>query len=155
MYLSLLRSPGYATHPIDDRKLIHEERFVPRMDQGVHNLKFAVCGGRREERRSCVDFEAQVLNEAPVIFSAFPSGSGTLPKKILEVSDPGVQLSALYYDDTKRAYIVRLWNALDRANKVDVALPLWNTKQEITLKPFRFSTYKISATGELEETEIY
>ena len=155
VYLSLLRSPGYATHPIDDRKLIHEERFIPRMDQGVHNLRFAVCGGRNEERRSRVDFEAQVLNEAPVIFSAFPSGSGTLPKKILEVSDPGVQLSALYYDDTKCAYIVRLWNALDCTSKVDVALPLWNTKQEITLKPFRFSTYRISAAGELEETDIY
>ena len=154
IYVSLLRSPGYAAHPIDERKLIHEERFIPRMDQGEHKLQFAICGGSAEERRRLVDFEAQVLNEAPFVFSAFPSGTGTLPKQMIRISDPSVQLSAMYYDNTKAAYLVRLWNSLDRPNEVAVELPLWGRKQDIKLEPFRFCTYQLADNGTLEETDI-
>lgn len=154
VYLSLLRSPGYATHPIDERKLIHEERFIPRMDQGEHKLSFVICGGSSEERCRLVDFEAQVLNESPVIFSAFPSGTGTLPKQVLKLSDPSVQLSAMYYDDTKDGYIVRLWNTQNCPNAVIAELPLWDKKQEIELKPFQFRTYIITQDGLLEEIQV-
>lgn len=150
--LSLLRSPGYACHPIEDRKLIHEERFIPRMDQGEHDLHFAICGGSAEERHWKVDFEAQVLNETPVIFSAFPSGSGSLPKQTITLSDPSVQLSAMYYDKAKNGYVVRFWNTLAHANQVTVNMPLWGIQQEIKLNAFQFKTYRIGAEGFLEDT---
>lgn len=152
VYLSLLRSPAYAAHPIEERKLVHEERFIPRIDQGEHRLRFVVCGGNAEERTQSVDFEAQVLNEEPVIFSAFPSGLGVLPKQIIKVSDPSMQLSAMYYDEVKDSYIVRLWNSQNRANRATITLPLWNTEQAIELEAFRFQTYRINSDGELEET---
>ena len=154
MYLSLLRSPAYAAHPIEDRKLVHEERFVPRIDQGEHKLRFVVCGGIANERARNIDFESQVLNEEPVIFSAFPAGTGILPKQVIKVSDPCVQLSAMYYDEKNNCYIVRLWNSQNRTNRVTVALPLWNTKQDIELEAFRFQTYRISTDGYLEETSV-
>ena len=154
MYLSLLRSPGYATHPIEDRTLIHEERFISRIDQGEHRLRFVVCGSGREERERLVDFEAQVLNEAPIIVSAFPSGNGTAPKQMIKISDPSVQLSAMYLDEAKGGYIVRLWNSMDKANKVTVTLPLWDQTQEVELNPFQFRTYCISTEGHWEETTV-
>ena len=153
IYLTLLRSPGYATHPIDDRKLIHQERFIPRMDQGEHRLSFAVCGGKAEERKRLVDFEAQVLNEAPYILSAFPGGSGEKPGAMVRLSDPSVQLSAMYRDEEKGGYILRLWNSLDRPNRVTVTLPVWGTAREVELGAFRFATYRIAADGTPEETD--
>lgn len=154
IYLSLLRSPGYATHPIDDRKLIHEERFIPRMDQGNHMLHFVVCGGTAEERRRNVDFEAQAFNEKPFVFSAFPSGKGSLPKQMLLLSDSSVQVSALYFDTSKNSYVVRLWNTLECENQVCVTLPLWGTEQEIKLQAFQFKTYLIDEQGKLKETTV-
>lgn len=153
MYLSLMRAPAYAAHPIDPRKLVHEERFIPRVDQGTHRLHFVVCGGKEAERRKLIDFEAQVLNEAPFIFSAFPSGEGELPKQPVIVSDPSVQLSAMYYDAQKGGYVLRFWNALEGENKVTVKLPLWNLETEITLGAFRFATYLVK-DGKLEETSV-
>ena len=153
MYLSLMRAPAYANHPIDTRKLVHEERFIPRVDQGVHKLRFVICGGSQEERRAKVDFEAQVLNEPPFIFEAFPSGDGKLPKQSVIISDPSVQLSAMYYDEEKKGYILRFWNALGQGNQVKVKLPLWNLETEITLGAFRFATYLVK-DGKLEETSV-
>lgn len=150
--LSLLRSPGYACHPIEDRRLVHEERFIPRMDQGEHRLNFVICGGSAAERRRLVDFEAQVLNEAPFILSAFPSGNGSLPKQSVILSDPSVLLSAMYYDETNHDYIIRLWNTQDHANQVTAVIPLWNVRQEIKLNAFQFKTYRIHPDGYLEET---
>ena len=154
MYLSLMRAPAYAAHPIESRKLVHDERYIPRIDQGTHRLKFAVCGGCDAERRKLIDFEAQVLNETPFIFSAFPSGEGEKTKQSVIVSDPSVQLSAMYYDEQKSGYVLRFWNALDQENKVSVKLPMWNFETEISLGAFRFATYLVK-DGEMKETSVF
>ena len=149
--LSLLRSPAYAAHPIDDRKLVHEERFIPRMDQGEHNLRFSICGGGTEDRKRTVDFEAQVFNEVPFVFSAFPSGNGTMPKQAILLSDPSVLLSAMYYDEGEDAYFVRLWNSLEQHNCVTVELPFWGITKKLNLDAFQLKTYCIRSNGELQE----
>lgn len=154
MFLSLLRSPAYAGHPIEERKLVHEERFIRRMDQGEHKVRFAVCGGLADQRRRLVDFEAQVLNETPVIFSAFPSGEGELPKQSVVLSDPDVQLSAMYFDEEKQCYILRLWNTQAERRTVTVGLPLWGVEEAVSFEPFRFRTFAVSRDGGLQETDV-
>ena len=155
VFLSLLRASAYAAHPIEDRKLVHEERFIPRMDQGDHHLRFAVCGGNVKERRKCVDFDAQIMNEEPFIISAFPSGKGNQPKPMLLLSEPSVQLVALYYDAQKDGYLARLWNSQAASVKVMVSLPVWNTKYEVELTAYQFCTYRIDQAGNMEQTSIF
>ena len=150
--LSLLRASAYAAHPIGARPLVQEERFIPRMDQGEHHLHFSICGGDAGVRRKCVDMEAQVLNEAPFIFSAFPSGEGTMPKPMLLLSEPCVQLTAMYYDPQKESYVLRLWNSQPDAVTAVVRLPVWNTAQEVSLGAYQFQTYRIRTDGKLEPT---
>lgn len=150
--LSLLRASAYAAHPIGARPLVQEERFIPRMDQGEHHLHFSICGGDAGVRRKCVDMEAQVLNEAPFIFSAFPSGEGAMPKPMLLLSEPCVQLTAMYYDPQKESYVLRLWNSQPDAVTAVVRLPVWNTAQELTLGAYQFQTYRIRTEGKLEPT---
>jgi hypothetical protein len=96
--------------------------------------------------------DAQVLNEAPFIFSAFPSGEGTMPKPMLLLSEPCVQLTAMYYDPQKESYVIRLWNSQPDAVTAVVRLPVWNTAQELTLGAYQFQTYRIRTDGKLEPT---
>lgn len=152
--LSLMRSSAYAALPIDDRKLVHEERYIARMDQGAHHLSFAICGGGTEERRQNVDREAQILNEAPIIISAFPSGLGEKPKQGVLISDPRVQLSAMYYDADKNGFVLRLFNTQDTGVTAQLRLPVWNLTQTVELEPFRFRTYLVTGDGQLKETTV-
>lgn len=149
--LSLLHSPAYAAHPIEMRPLVHEERFVPRMDQGEHEISFTVCGGNSDVRLQSIDFEAQTQNEMPFIFSAFPSGAGELPKQAVCLSNSRVQLTAMYFDPDQSGYILRLWNTQPEPVRVTVTLPVWNIVQEITLKPYRFQTFRATAEGHWEQ----
>ena len=155
MFLSLLRAPAYAAHPIEERKLVHEERFIPRMDQGEHHLRFAVCGGNAEARRKRVDFEAQIMNEELFMIPAFPSGDGVQPKPMLLLSELSVQLTALYYDAQKDGYVARLWNTQGVPVKATVSLPVWDTKCEIELGAYQFCTYCIDKKGNMEPTSIF
>lgn len=152
--LSLLHSPAYAAHPIDDRKLVHEERFIPRMDQGEHRLRFVVTGGPAAERQRLVDFEAQVLNEVPFTFSAFPSGGGTLPRQMVLLSDPSVQLTAMYYDEERGGCLLRLWNSQPSEKQVVVTLPVWGISRTVRMGGFRFQTWLVRPDGYLEETTV-
>ena len=154
VFLSLLRASAYAAHPIEERKLVHEERFIPRMDQGEHHLRFAVCGGSVEDRRKRVDFEAQIMNEEPLIISAFPSGEGSQPKPMLLLSEMSVQLVALYYDVQKNGYVARLWNTQGIPVKATVSLPVWKTKYVIELGAYQFCTYCIDQEGHMEKSSI-
>lgn len=150
MSLSLMRSSAYAAHPIDDRKLVHEERYIARMDQGAHHLRFAICGGSTQERRRNVDRDAQILNEAPIIVSAFPSGLGEKPKQAVLISDPCVQLSAMYYDCVRNGYVLRLFNTQNIRVRAKLELPIWDLTQTVELEPSRFQTYLATVDGHME-----
>lgn len=152
--LSLLRASAYAAHPIDQRKLVHEERYIARMDQGVHHLHFVICGGNTAERRRNVDMDAQILNEAPIVVSAFPSGLGERPKQMVAISEPCVQVSAMYFDSDRNGYILRLFNTQDVSVTTKLELPIWNLEQTITLEPFRFQTYLVTEDGKFEKITV-
>lgn len=149
--LSLLHSPAYAAHPIETRPLVHQERDIPRMDQGEHTLSFTVCGGTANDRLQKIDFEAQVQNEAPFIFSAFPDGTGELPSQAVRLSDSRVQLSAMFYDSERGCHVLRLWNSQNCPIRVTVTLPIWNTEQTVTLSAYQFQTYRVSTDVGLED----
>lgn len=140
MYLSLLRSPAYAAHPISGRSLIHEDRFVPRVDQGEHILRFTVCGGPAQERRACVDREAQLLNEPPYILSAFPGGTGAQPDAFMRISDERILLSAMNYTK-KNDLVIRLWNSSQKSCTAEISIPSMEICRQITLPGSRFQTY--------------
>lgn len=142
MYLSLLRAPAYAAHPIPERRLIHEDRFIQRADQGVHLLQFTVCGGPAPERRELVDVQAQLQNEAPYALSAFPGGEGKKPDSFITVSDKRILLSAMYRSPEGKT-VLRLWNSAAEPCSAEVRIPTAEICQNIQLLGFRFQTYLV------------
>ena len=76
-----------------------------------------------------------------------------LPEQSVILSNPDVELSALYFDEEKGGFVLRLWNAQGSTSAVTMKLPLWDLEAQIELKPYRFANYLIK-DGKLEETTV-
>lgn len=151
MYLSLLRAPGYAAHPIGGRPVVREDRFIPRVDQGEHIFSFIVCGGDTAQRQALIEQEALIHNEAPYVINAFPGGDGEQIGSFLTVSDPQMVLTAMNRND-RGELVLRLFNSTQETCTAQVSIPAMNICQEITLPGSRFQTY-IADNGTLSATE--
>lgn len=141
MYLSLLRAPAYAAHPVGDRPLIREDRFVPRVDQGEHVFQFMICGGHAGKRRDLVEQEALAFNESPYVINAFPGGEGEKHGAFLSVSDRRVVLSAM--NRAGGDLMIRLFNSGAEPCRTTVKMEDLGVCEEIQLSAFRFQTYLV------------
>ena len=151
MYLSLLRAPGYAAHPIEGRPLVREDRFIPRVDQGEHIFSFMVCGGDTAQRQSLIEQEALVHNEQPVVINAFPGGDGEQFGSFATISDPRIILSAMNRTESGEL-VLRLFNSSDETVTTKVEIPSLGISCHVTLSGYRFQTY-IAAHRKLTTTK--
>ena len=86
--LTLLRSPAYTSHYIDDtRKRLDEGRFNDRIAQGENRFSFRIMVGTESEVAANVGREAQLFNEKPYVCVAFPTGERA------DVNPEGVKIS--------------------------------------------------------------
>lgn len=143
IYMSLLRGAGYCAHPIGDRPILVQDRFLPRMDQGERLYTFRLNAGPGEERLERIDREALVMNEKPYALSFFPSGDGKLLSPFLTLSDQVVQLSAFKKAEEGDDYILRLYEPTGSPRKTVVEIPSLALKKEVTLAGFEFKTYRL------------
>ena len=151
MYLSLLRAPAYAAHPIGGRPLVREDRFVSRVDQGEHIFSFVVCGGDAADRRDNIEQEALIHNEVPYVINAFPGGEGKEITSFLAVSDSRIVLTAMNRND-QGELVLRLFNSSASNCTAEVKIPAMGICQTITLHGSRFQTY-IARNSVLYETK--
>ena len=140
MYLSLLRAPGYAAHPVGDRPLIREDRFIPRIDQGEHVFSFTVCGSDVSQRQNLIEQESLIHNEAPFVINAFPGGYGEKHGSFITVSDARMILSAMNHNENGDL-VLRLFNSVSEPCSAQIKIPAMNICQQITLPGSRFQTY--------------
>lgn len=151
IYLSLLRSAAYCAHPIPNRELLDESRYIPRISQGEHIFRFQICGGTAQERKDQVDTEALRYNEQPWALNVFPGGEGKKAESFMSVSNPAVQTSAMYWE--KENLVLRLWNSHDREESATVEIPQMSVKEQVILPAWRFQTYLVRAGEKLLPVE--
>jgi alpha-mannosidase len=153
--LTLLRSPAYAGHPIGDRPIVPQDRFIERIDQGERIFRFWLNAGPVAERIAAVDREALVHNEKPMALSFFPSGEGAKPGPFVTLSDDVVQMSALKQSEDGQRIIVRLFEPTGEKRTTVLAIPLLKVKQKIILGGFEIKTLAIEPqTGKVTETNL-
>jgi alpha-mannosidase len=138
--LSLLRSPTYSGHPINDRPIIPQDRFLPRIDQGERTFSFWINAGDAKKRLEHIDREALIHNETPFALSFFPSGGGQTPKNLISLSDEIIQLAAFKQSEDKAGYIIRLFNQTDEDQTTSISL-----LGETILDALKFSKYEIKS----------
>ncbi|MFD0717596.1 glycoside hydrolase family 38 C-terminal domain-containing protein [Paenibacillus sp. GCM10027626] len=141
--LSLLRGTGYCTHPINDRPLLVQDRFLPRMDQGEHSYTFWLNAGALADRQQKVDREAVVHNEKPYSLSFFPSGEGLGRKPLLVFEDGIVQLSAFKKEERGEGYILRLFEPTGNATTTIVSIPSFGIRERVKLNGFEIKTMRL------------
>lgn len=158
MRTSLVRGAGYTAHPINDRTILPQDRFSPRIDQGERLYHFVLEGGEEQARLAHLTREAQTVNEPPYALSFFPDGERETvthtPAVLLD--GEGVQLSALRQSQDGKAWIARLFDCTGKGSTAKLSLPMCkDAKAEVALKPFEVRTLRIDgATGAIEETNL-
>ncbi len=153
--LTLLRSAGYCAHPIGDRPILPQDRYMPRIDQGERVYRFWLNGGEATDRLARIDREALVRNEKPYAMSFFPSGAGDAPKSLVALSDEVVQMTVAKVSEDGKDLIIRLFEPTGEERKTVLSLPLGGIQQEISLRPFEIKTLRIdAAAGKVTETDL-
>lgn len=153
--LTLLRSPGYAAHPILDRPVLPEDRYSPRIDQGERLFRFWLEGGLAAERLAAVDRQALAHNERPVALSFFPNGSGEKPGPAVILSDAVVQVTAVKRAEDGQGMVIRLYEPTGPSRTTTVRLPFAGLEKQVLLKGFEVRTLKVDwKTGQWAEVNL-
>ena len=153
--LSFLRSPAYSGHPIEDRPIVPQERFLPRIDQGERLFRFWINAGPVTDRMKKIDREALVKNEKPTALSFYPSGSGVKPHPGLCLSDDAVQVTAFKQAEDGQGWIIRLFEPTGQSRSTILSLPCLSIEAQIELSPFEIKSLKIDLqTNSLIETNL-
>lgn len=146
LYLTLLHSPGYTTHPLGDRKVLPADRWSDHMEQGERRFSFRLSAGHVDD--VSIAREALSFNEEPMVLSFFPRG-GDIEKAIqgdksfLTLTGDSVVMTAL--KPTEGGLCVRLFNP--QSADIDCALscPPLNVSKELSFTPYEAKTLKLTA----------
>lgn len=153
--LTLLRSPAYAAHPINDRPMVPQDRYTVRIDQGERQFRFWINAGSEAERLDHVDREALVKNEKPFAMSFFPSGAGEMPKAFVKLGDDVVQMSAAMPSEDGKGIVIRLYEPTGKPRKTTLCLPLRGVEHEVSLGAFEIKTLLVDLKEEsVVETDL-
>lgn len=143
LYPTLLRSPAYCAHPIDDRIVMPQDRFSIYTDQGERFFRFDFSAGEPRQLLKTAPRRAQAFNEGVMSLSFYPTGTGTqpLPGLKLEGSE-AIQLTALKKAEVGDGYIVRLFNSAGAAERACIS---WlGASKKVTLSPYQVCTLRLS-----------
>ncbi len=142
--LTLLRSAAYSGHPIGDRVVVPQDRYLPRIDQGERVFRFWFNGGPVRARLDAIDREALARNEKPFALSFFPPGTGKRPGPGVVVGDDVVQVTAIKKAHDDNDLIIRLFEPTGRARSTVVSIPSAGVRTKVALAPFEVKTLKVN-----------
>lgn len=153
--LTLLRSPAYSGHPIKDRPVVPEDRFIPRQDQGERLFSLYLTGGAAKPALEAVERLALSRNEVPMALSFFPGGSGSLPVPGVVLDDTAVVLTAFKQAENGDGVIMRLFEPTGQDRQVQITLPALKLSRNVLLGPFEIKTFRLDVQhGVLLETDL-
>lgn len=143
--LTLLRSPGYCAHPIMDRPIMVQDRYLPRIDQGERMFAFWINAGEVDKVMETVDRQALIHNERPFALSFYPSGEGKTPVCMVELEGNTVQMSAFKRaENSKDDYILRIFEPTGKACVTALNFPISGAKHKVKLNPFEIKTLRVN-----------
>ena len=134
--LSLLRTPMYAAHPIEQRQIAPHDRFIKHMDMGEREFSFRITTEPEIAR------EAQIYNEAPQLLSFFPSGDGETKHSVVTVDDPKIILSSVKKEE--KGYKLTLFNASEEEKDVEVVLHVTQEKMSLHFGKYELKLVEVS-----------
>jgi len=143
--INVLRSPAYSSFNLRPDNPHHAGRFQPRQDQGEHEMRYALLGGRRFREQGMHE-AADLLNLPPHHATWFPAGSkrANLPRFSCEPSH--VRVAALKQSEDGKALIVRLQEQAGRSAKVKLSVD-GKRSSPIDVAAWSLTTVRIARHG--------
>lgn len=150
--ITLLRSPSYCAHPIGDRVVMPQDRFMPYMEQGERSYSFMIDAGETEKILDSAPRAAQHFNAPPMALSFFPAGTGKLPAAPAELSgNEIISLTAFKKADNGDGYILRLFNPTEKLQTA--VLRFYEKSAGLEFSPFEIKTLRVTKER-IEETDL-
>ena len=150
LYLTLLHSPGYTTHPLGpDRPTLPSDRHADYMEQGERDFSIRLVAGKISDTATARD--ALTFNEVPMAVNVFPSGdgydpdgvpAGRVPFLTLSQGSP-VVLTALKRSEDGGDWLVRLFNPTASEAEATVKCPILELCETLHLGCFEAATYRV------------
>jgi alpha-mannosidase len=140
--VTFIRGVAYSALPIYDRDITSRNRFTSRMDQGERNFHYKLTAGKTETVCNCMDFKAQLFNEKPYAFNAFPSGEGEIPQRCLKISNQSIILVAFKQSEDGR-YIARLHNNSQNSCETELVSDKFGINTTLQFGKFEVKTIRM------------
>jgi alpha-mannosidase len=150
--LNVVRAPAYSSfnlNPDDERS---NARFIPRQDQGEHEMSWQIMVGARFDE-SRISRAAQVFNVPPVWQVYYPQPDKVERRRrqqvgaTVTVDDRHVQVVALKKSQTGGKLIVRLQNTSSRARQVTVRVKPFRGTIRLRVGAYRLASVAVQRTG--------
>ena len=134
-----------------------DHRFLPRHDQGEHEVGFQFLFGRRFVERE-ISQAASILNAAPYYQVFYPDGRSrprTTAKRrtsqdfarSIELDRAGVQITAVKRSETGNGLIVRLQEVDGRGGEVGIKVRGFRQRVAVPIGPFELKTVRLTRRG--------
>ena len=136
LYLTLLRTPAYTGHPINDREILFQDRYTERIDTGVREFEFSLRFGKEDIN---AEREAALYSEKPFTLSFFPLYKGDKRKSALVAE--GGEVTAFYKRGDE--YVVRVYNPKNAEAEASVCSEALGINEKVRLGAFEFKTITV------------
>ncbi|MBQ7098043.1 MAG: alpha-mannosidase [Clostridia bacterium] len=131
--ISLIRTPVYSAHPIDDRSICEDDRYTEHIDLGEREFEYRlVCGENLPVERM-----AQSYNMMPEALSFFPCGEGKKPEQLAEIGNDSIIMTNISL--AENGHYVRFYNSRNESQKASVKVLDW--QGDIEFEPYEVKTF--------------
>ncbi len=142
--ISLLRTPVYSAHPINDRPLADSDRSHERIDIGERTFEY-----RLTADTVYLDMQAECYNQPCVALSFFPSGLGEKSDTSVVLDNKNIVLTRLRNAENGKQ--IRLYNSCNSVQKTKLTIK--QKTFEISFTPFEVKTFAFDEER-LTETQM-
>lgn len=150
-YPTLIKSCGYAAHPMAGRVHMPADRYI---DCGEHiskTYRFYLNAGEKRMRMERIGAEACIKHERPFVLNGFTDMKEEAAVPFMEVSDCAVLCSAVKYAEDGSGLVVRLFNSTEYEKTITLSMKRYGIEDEISFGPFEVKTYRYEfASGQWE-----
>jgi len=140
--ITLMRTPVYSAHPINDRPITDDDRFHNHIDMGERDFSY-----RLTPEFDTIDSDAEVFNQPPYALSFFPSGNDEKCETEFKISNNKILLSS-YKKWNNEEYLLRIFNSSENAESTNLSI---NGKEfEINFTPFEAKGFRFNGKNLIE-----
>ena len=150
--VNVLRSPAYSSFNINPGDARLNNRFLPRQDQGEHEMRYEIILGRRFDE-TAVSRTAQALNTPPIWQVYYPQGASVETKRrpnlteTVAIADEQVQIVALKKAEHGEALIVRLQDTGGKDRDITLRVKPFQGLIKTHIRAFGLITLSIKKGG--------